>query len=957
MKKRMKHWMAMLLMVCMVIGMLPSAVSAKENTVDHIDIDQRLAAVVVYNGKTYNVEYTLTAADANDIQITASNGASFTRGKVSSSTDNAGNRQIRLEGTYPVGTKANPVRYTVSLTKTFTIATSEGNVQVPITLSITIGYWDSSNVCPPVLQNKTNWQKGSVIGNSGIDLKLSQTSGILYLQKNVEGIVLTEAQTYTFTVTNTSTNVSQNVNITVPAGGTTGAAVVAPLEAGEYTVEEISGGSINGYQLNVSYDKQTVTVSTSQPGSVQVTNQYVPNTVTVSGSKKWDDADNQDGKRPNSITIYLKANEEPIKTAVVSSRDNWSWSFEGLDKFDADGNEIVYTIEEASVTDYTTRYDGYNIVNTHIPENITISGKKTWDDGDNQDGIRPRSITVNVMNGQKKVASKTVSAADNWEWSFTLPKYENGQEIDYTIVEEAVNGYVSRVEGYDITNTHTPEVTSISGQKTWKDADNQDGIRPKSITVYLLADGVKVDSQTVTGSNGWTWTFDNKPVYKNGQKIVYTIVEEPVNGYVSRVEGFNITNTHTPEIIEKLSGSKTWDDADNQDNKRPDYIIVTLKANGVDVESKKVTAADGWSWTFTNQPKCENGQEIVYTVVESAVSDYSTQYDPNSLDITNSHTPAQTSVTVSKSWEDENNQDGIRPKSITVKLLADGIPTGDELVLSDENQWIGSFQNLDQYKAGKEIVYTIQEVAVDGYKSEITGNMTDGFTITNVHEPEVVSVSGFKTWDDAENQDGNRPEKITIRLLADGVEAEVQEVTAATQWTWHFDNLPKNNAGEEIEYTIVEDAVADYSVSYDGYNVKNSYTPKQTSITVSKVWKDGDNLDKIRPDSVTIKLLANGQDTGKTLTLTADGQWKGSFTKMDMYENGQAIVYTIEEVKVDGYTSSISGDAASGFVVINVHNVTPKMGDNSNILLYSVLLGVSVVAMTGLLIIRRKRKA
>lgn len=720
---------------------------------------------------------------------------------------------------------------------------------------------------PPVLQNKTSWQKGSVIGNSGIDLKLSQTSGILYLQKNVEGIVLTEAQTYTFTVTNTSTNVSQNVNITVPAGGTTGAAVVAPLEAGEYTVEEISGGSINGYQLNVSYDKQTVTVSTSQPGSVQVTNQYVPNTVTVSGSKKWDDADNQDGKRPNSITIYLKANEEPIKTAVVSSKDNWSWSFEGLDKFDADGNEIVYTIEEASVTDYTTRYDGYNIVNTHIPENITISGKKTWDDGDNQDGIRPRSITVNVMNGQKKVASKTVSAADNWEWSFTLPKYENGQEIDYTIVEEAVNGYVSRVEG------------------------------------------------------------------------------------------FNITNTHTPEIIEKLSGSKTWDDADNQDNKRPDYIIVTLKANGVDVESKKVTAADGWSWTFTNQPKCENGQEIVYTVVESAVSDYSTQYDPNSLDITNSHTPAQTSVTVSKSWEDENNQDGIRPKSITVKLLADGIPTGDELVLSDENQWIGSFQNLDQYKAGKEIVYTIQEVAVDGYKSEITGNMTDGFTITNVHEPEVVSVSGFKTWDDAENQDGNRPEKITIRLLADGVEAEVQEVTAATQWTWHFDNLPKNNAGEEIEYTIVEDAVADYSVSYDGYNVKNSYTPKQTSITVSKVWKDGDNLDKIRPDSVTIKLLANGQDTGKTLTLTADGQWKGSFTKMDMYENGQAIVYTIEEVKVDGYASSISGDAASGFVVINVHNVTPKMGDNSNILLYSVLLGVSVVAMTGLLIIRRKRKA
>ena len=48
-----------------------------------------------------------------------------------------------------------------------------------------------------------------------------------------------------------------------------------------------------------------------------------------------------------------------------------------------------------------------------------------------------------------------------------------------------------------LTNTHTPELTSITGTKTWKDADNQDGKRPESITVNLL-DVYKRQGQTAT---------------------------------------------------------------------------------------------------------------------------------------------------------------------------------------------------------------------------------------------------------------------------------------------------------------------------------------------------------------------------------------------------------------------------------------------------------------------------
>ncbi|MCY7105030.1 Cna B-type domain-containing protein [Streptococcus oralis] len=65
----------------------------------------------------------------------------------------------------------------------------------------------------------------------------------------------------------------------------------------------------------------------------------------------------------------------------------------------------------------------------------------------------------------------------------------------------------------------------------------------------LLADGKEtVQEATVSEATGWTYEFTGLDRYKeNGQEIKYSVVEVPVDGYTSEVEGFNITNTHTPE--------------------------------------------------------------------------------------------------------------------------------------------------------------------------------------------------------------------------------------------------------------------------------------------------------------------------------------------------------------------------------------------------------------------------
>mgnify|MGYP002520023351 CR=1 FL=1 len=72
--------------------------------------------------------------------------------------------------------------------------------------------------------------------------------------------------------------------------------------------------------------------------------------------------------------------------------------------------------------------------------------------------LRPEEITINLYADNELVDSKTVTEADGWAWTFeNLYKYENGEEIEYTITEDAVEGYETVVDGYNVTNTHEVE--------------------------------------------------------------------------------------------------------------------------------------------------------------------------------------------------------------------------------------------------------------------------------------------------------------------------------------------------------------------------------------------------------------------------------------------------------------------------------------------------------------------
>ena len=341
-------------------------------------------------------------------------------------------------------------------------------------------------------------------------------------------------------------------------------------------------------------------------------------TVDINGTKTWNDEGNKDKTRPEKITIYLLANGKVINDKEISEADGWKYSFTGLAKYDVNGNEIKYTVDESEVEKYTKQVNGYDIINTYTPpETIDISGTKTWNDEGNKDKTRPEKITIYLLANGKQVDAKEISEKDGWKYSFTgLAKYDdNKQEIKYTVDESEVEKYTKQVNGYDIVNTYTPdnpptpETIDISGTKTWNDANNKDGIRPKAIKVKLLANGKEKTSVITTEEQEWKYSFTKLPKYDDdGKEIKYTVDEENVRGYTKKIDGYDITNTHTPTEKLDFSLRKFITEINS-------VAVNPSRAPQVDVTN----LANGTSTTATyNHPKdaktVNTGDVVTYTI-------------------------------------------------------------------------------------------------------------------------------------------------------------------------------------------------------------------------------------------------------------------------------------------------------------------------------------------------------
>jgi len=252
-----------------------------------------------------------------------------------------------------------------------------------------------------------------------------------------------------------------------------GEAILSGLLRGDYTVKEIQAPA--GYILSDdSYSVKADMFDVAKVASLTVVNNKAEAKRNLYVTKKWVDAGDKAQSRPKQVTVELLRNGEVIGvTQELSQANAWKTSFSDLPKYDENSKAYSYTIREKAVEGYApaisgTQELGFTLTNT-ISNKISIPVTKVW----SGKGDHPSSVTVRLLADGKEIAKQDLYANNNWQYTFTnLERSKNGKEIQYTVTEDAVAGYNTKISGDAatgylnvITNTKVSQDPNAPGNK------------------------------------------------------------------------------------------------------------------------------------------------------------------------------------------------------------------------------------------------------------------------------------------------------------------------------------------------------------------------------------------------------------------------------------------------------------------------------------------------------------
>ena len=305
----------------------------------------------------------------------------------------------------------------------------------------------------------------------------------------------------------------------------------------------------------------------------------------------------------------------------------------------------------------------------------------------------------------------------------------------------------------------------------------------------------------------------------------------------------------------------------------------------------------------------------------------------------------ETNLSVKKEWVLDPALATNKPEKVVVSVLKNGVKDENLTVeLSAANGWKASFSNLPKQDAnGKEIVYTVSEEEVAGFKAAISGSEKIGFTISNYNGSRVV-IPVTKIWQGK----GPHPDHLNVQLFANGEKVATYTLNKANGWQHSFD-MPKLDAnGKEIRYTVTEDSVAGYTATTQsnpatGYvnvfvNKKNDNTPNPNNGGGGRNGGGGNggggNSPSPSPSQPNPRggdvLNANRTPAGNPDVITADGA-------------------------VLGAERNAKQNTEPG-AVLGAERGQTKTGDSSAMLLYFALFSLTGLGFATALVYGKKRK-
>lgn len=678
----------------------------------------------------------------------------------------------------------------------------------------------------------------------------------------------------------------------------------------------------------------------------------------------------------NKLTWDLK-NSEPISEAI-GNKTYYHYTFTYPVALDTTGSAFTFNKEMATngatILDYLmfSKSDEEGTVSKlkqadfDVPEVKGLCGSLEFMKADDKGNpVKGAGFTLKgtaVGNG-KPVTMTADSGADG---TVTFANIPSGT---YKLKETKVPaGYTGDATEYDVkvsygkvtSNlpdsgkvTNTREKTTIAVAKKWIDGGNQEALRPDSIKVQLKANGAGAgDAITLNADNGWSYEWKNLDKYSynaEGVKenaISYTVGEVDVpEGYAADVsgdaeKGFVITNTIEQKTV-TVKGTKIWKDPEGTEHPT---ITINLLQDGVEIDDVELpNGKTEYAFTGLDKYDPEDGHVYEYTVTEDPVDGYTTDKSGNNF--TNTIDPGNMTISGVKTWI---APEGTKYPAVKITLLQNGTEYKSVELANGETEYRFDVPVYDG--EGQPYKYDIREADAAGYTSKV-----DGYNVINTIKQESVDVAGTKTWIAPE---GTEFPNIKIDLCRDGNVIDSVELKSGES-KYSFRNLDKYDLtdGHIYEYTVREQAIEEYSASYDGYDITNTIDQKYVTVSGTKTWVAPEGTEF--PD-ITVNLLKNGEEIDEVVL--ENGTTDFAFDNLEQYsysDDGVVTVneYTITEDAVNGYKSTIKG-----YNITNTKDSEtviphkPKTGDEFNMWIFAALASAAAIGAGAAAFGRRHRQ-
>ena len=366
-----------------------------------------------------------------------------------------------------------------------------------------------------------------------------------------------------------------------------------------------------------------------------------------------------------------------------------------------------------------------------------------------------------------------------------------------------------------------------------------------------------------------------------------------------------IVATNAPEWVTETTSvyvEKKWDDrVDHTYDSVTVYLTVTDPDGTVRrIREIQLSESNDWSYIWTNLPKTyEDGTPVKYGVEEGIFPGYMgsierievnlNSYETNAVADSSS---AKASFQTSNTFENgctyllETTYGYIAAKNNQLQLL-----TESEAQSSDSAMWVATVNSngtvVLKNKLGQTLYY-------DNYKFCASSNPTTNKNL-NYSDKILSHTINYGSWSDTQYPvgDSNVPNNIIYNhvLYSTNNKSNALQITLKKLGA----DAPDPEPDPEPDVPVTPpDVTEDVETAY---RITNTPLKYETSVKVNKLWdigmSGGTDYEKAQ---VTMKLYANGKDTGRTVTLSLKNNWEDIFHSLPYYDNdGSVIEYTVVE--------------------------------------------------------------